>query len=175
MSTSYSRQQILLHWATLGLFFVQLWTYPAIARTHVNHPLMVSDPWDLRLHKLHLISGGILFVLTLLRLWLRWRSPVLRPGRMRPVIWRLAVAAHLALLATLLLLPVSGFLKSYIVSAAGPVHILLTRLLYGLLVLHIGAAFAHAVILRDGLLARMGLRLPFQEPSDSTAEGRNNL
>ena len=41
-----------------------------------------------------------------------------------------------------------------------PIHILLTRLFYILLVLHIAGALMHAVVWRDGLLSRMGLRLP---------------
>lgn len=50
----------------------------------------------------------------------------------------------------------------YIISAAGPVHVLLTRALYALLTLHIVGALIHVVIWRDGLLGRMGVKLPFQ-------------
>jgi cytochrome b561 len=149
MRTEYSPLHKVLHWATLGLFLIQLWTYPAIGRTHVDHPGMLVDPWDLQLHKIHMISGGLILAFALMRLW-------------HPLLETLARYAHIALYGTLLLLPVTGFLKSYIVSAAGPVHILLTRLLYALLVLHIVGAIMHAVVWRDGLLARMGLRLPFQ-------------
>ena len=74
----------------------------------------------------------------------------------------LARAVHFSLYVLLILLPVSGFLRAYIVSAAGPVHILLTKLFYVLLVLHIAGSLAHAVLWRDGLLARMGFKLPFQ-------------
>ncbi|KAF0227418.1 MAG: cytochrome [Beijerinckiaceae bacterium] len=162
MRTEYSPLHKVLHWATLGLFLIQLWTYPAIGRTHVDHPGMLVDPWDLQLHKIHMISGGLILAFALMRLWLKRRNPVAPPPFPHPLLETLARYAHIALYGTLLLLPVTGFLKSYIVSAAGPVHILLTRLLYALLVLHIVGAIMHAVVWRDGLLARMGLRLPFQ-------------
>jgi cytochrome b561 len=163
MRHTYSKLHQMLHWATFLLFLVQLWTYPAIGRTHIDHPGMPVDPWDLRLHKIHMISGGLILVFALLRLWLKRKYPVEPPPFPHPLFGTLARFAHVALYGTLLLLPVTGFLKSYIVSAAGPVHILLTRLLYALLVLHIGGAIMHAVVWRDGLLARMGVRLPFQK------------
>ena len=137
MRGEYSSLHKALHWATFALFLVQLWTYPAIGRTHVDHPGMPVDPWDLQLHKIHMISGGIILVFALLRLWLRGKYPVQPLSFPHPLLRKLARCAHVALYATLLLLPITGFLKSYIVSAAGPVHILLTRLLYVLLVLHI--------------------------------------
>lgn len=162
MRDEYSSLHKALHWATLALFLVQLWTYPAIGRTHVDHPGMAVDPWDLQLHKIHMISGGVILAFALIRLWLRRRYPVEPPPFPHPLLAKLAHYAHIALYATLLALPVTGFLKSYIISAAGPVHVLLTRLLYALLVLHIAGALMHAVVWRDGLLSRMGLRLPLQ-------------
>lgn len=163
MHQNYSRFHQFLHWATLALFLVQLWTYPAIGRTHhAPHFGVPIDPWDLVLHKIHLISGGVILVFALIRLGLRWRHPVTPAGTVHPLLAGLARAVHFSLYALLILLPVSGFLRAYIVSAAGPVHILLTKLFYVLLVLHIAGALAHAVLWRDGLLARMGVKLPFQ-------------
>lgn len=154
-----------LHWTTLLLFLVQLWTYPAIGRTHhAPHLGVPIDPFDLVLHNVHAVSGGLILVFALTRLWLRWKYPVAPPMFPHPLFGHIARFAHFALYGTFLLLPVTGFLKMYIISAAGPVHILLTRLLYVLLVLHIAGALMHAVVWRDGLLARMGLRLPFQKP-----------
>ncbi len=159
----YSPFHKVLHWATLALFLVQLWTYPAIGRTHIDHPGMLVDPWDLQLHKIHMISGGLILVFALLRIWLKRKYPVEPPYFSHPLLGTLARLTHVALYGTLMLLPVSGFLKAYIASAAGPVHILLTRLLYVLLILHISGAIMHAVIWRDGLLARMGIHLPYQK------------
>ncbi|MCA0404725.1 MAG: cytochrome b/b6 domain-containing protein [Proteobacteria bacterium] len=162
MRDEYSSLHKTLHWATFTLFLVQLWTYPAIGRTHVDHPGMPVDPWDLQLHKIHMISGGLILAFGLMRLWLRRKYPVQPSSLPHPLLATLARFAHVALYATLLLLPVTGFMKSYIISAAGPVHILLTRVLYALLFLHVAGVIMHAVVWRDGLLARMGVKLPFQ-------------
>ena len=160
---SYSPLHQLLHWATLALFLVQLWTYPAIGRTHhAPHFGVPIDPFDLLLHKVHLISGGVIFVFVVARLGLRWLYPIAPARSVHPLLEWLAKAVHFSLYALLVLLPVSGFLRAYIVSAAGPVHIVLTKLFYILLALHIAGALAHAVLWRDGLLARMGVKLPFQ-------------
>jgi len=168
MRVEYPPLHKFLHWATFGLFLVQLWTYPAIGRTHhAPHFGLPIDPFDLLLHKLHLISGGLAFLLVLARLWLRWRHPVAPAEAAHPLLARLAGTVHFSLYALLILLPITGFLRAYIVSAAGPVHILLTKLFYALLALHVGGALVHAVLWRDNLLARMGIRLPFQRGSGS--------
>lgn len=164
MRPTYSGFQQGLHWATLGLFAVQLWTYPAIGRTHhAPHLGVPVDPADLRLHTLHALSGGLILVFALARLWLRRRDPVTPPPQHWPHQARLAGLVQGMLYAVLILLPITGVLKMYVLSAAGPVHVLLTRVLYGLLVLHVAGALLHALVWRDGALARMGIRLPFQK------------
>lgn len=160
---TYSPLHQVLHWATFALFLVQLWTYPAIGRTHhAPHFGVPIDPYDLLLHQIHAISGGLILVFALMRLWLRSRSPIAPSEFPRPVFAVLAKLAHAALYATLILLPITGFLKMYVISAAGPAHIFLTRFLYALLVLHILGVLAHVLYWRDDLLARMGVKLPFQ-------------
>jgi len=161
---AYSTAQQLLHWATFGLFVVQLWTYPAIGRTHhAAHLGETVSENDLLLHNVHAISGGIILVFALTRLWLRHRAPVASPVYPWPVLATFARVVHLTLYATLVFLPITGVLKMYVLSAAGPVHIFLTRILYGLLVLHIAGALLHVAVWRDNLLARMGIKLPYQQ------------
>lgn len=163
MLTEYSPLHKALHWATLGLFLVQLWTYPAIGRTHhAPHFGVPVDPYDLVLHNIHAIAGGLILCFALARLWLRHSVSVAPPVFPHPLIGWVSSLAHWALYATLILLPISGFLKMYVLSSAGIAHILLTRLLYALLVLHVLGALVHALVWRDGLLARMGVRIPFQ-------------
>lgn len=159
---SYSRLHIWLHWLTLIAVAVQIWTYPAISRTHhAAHLGLEIEPFDLVLHKVHAISGGLAFLFACTRLWLRWRKPISPPANL-PV-WQARAAAmiHFALYAVLLTLPATGFLRMYFLSSAGPVHILLTKALYLLLAIHVAAALWHAIVCRDGVVARMGLRLPF--------------
>lgn len=163
---AYSKLHQGLHWATVGLFLVQLWTYPAIGRTHhAPHFGVPIDPYDLLLHNIHAISGGLILCLALARIWLRYRFPVVPPALPHPLLRKLSSLTHWTLYATLILLPITGFLKMYVLSSAGIAHILLTRLLYVMLVLHVLGALAHALVWRDGLLARMGVRLPFQRRS----------
>lgn len=160
---TYSGLHQSLHWATFALFLVQLWTYPAIGRTHhAPHFGVPIDPFDLFLHQVHAISGGLILVFAIVRLWLRHRTPVMPPRFPYPALATISKLAHLALYTTLILLPITGFLKMYIISAAGLVHILLTRLLYVLLVLHVVGVLVHILIWRDGLLERMGIKLPLQ-------------
>ncbi|WP_284180126.1 cytochrome b/b6 domain-containing protein [Rhabdaerophilum sp. SD176] len=160
---TYSGLHQSLHWATFALFLVQLWTYPAIGRTHhAPHFGVPIDPFDLFLHQVHAISGGLILVFAIVRLWLRHRTPVIPPRFPYPALSTISKLAHLALYTTLILLPITGFLKMYIISAAGLVHILLTRLLYVLLVLHVVGVLVHILIWRDGLLERMGIKLPLQ-------------
>lgn len=163
MAKIYSKSHQMLHWATFGLLLVQLWTYPAIGRTHhAPHLGLPVDPLDMFLHYIHAVSGGLILCFALARLWIRKRWPVAPVAFSHPLVGWLSRAAHFGLYATLILLPVTGFLKMYVVSYAGIVHILLTRVLYALLVMHVLGAFVHAVVWRDGLLARMGIHLPFQ-------------
>ena len=127
---SYSRPHIWLHWLTLVAVGIQIWTYPAISRTHhAAHLGLEIEPFDLVLHKVHAISGGVAFLFACWRLWLRWRQPIMPPPD-QPV-WQTRVAAsvHYALYAVLLALPVSGFLRMYFLSSAGPVHILLDNVI----------------------------------------------
>jgi len=161
---AYSGVHKLLHWATFGLFLVQLWTYPAIGRTHHAAHLGESiSNADLIMHNVHAISGGLILLFALTRLWLRHREPVTSPSYPWPGLAALSKLVHYALYATLVLLPVTGVLKMYVLSAAGPAHVFLTRVLYGLLVLHIAGTLLHVVFWRDNLLARMGINLPYQK------------
>lgn len=163
MRQTYSRVHQFLHWATVALFLVQLWTYPAIGRTHhAPHYGVPIDPFDLLLHNIHAIAGGMILLIALLRLWIRYRYPITPPTFRHPMFAALSKMVHVALYSTLILLPITGFLKMYIVSSAGPVHVLLTRALYALLILHLIGVVIHVVLWRDGLLARMGVKLPFQ-------------
>ncbi|MCA0422787.1 MAG: cytochrome b/b6 domain-containing protein [Proteobacteria bacterium] len=160
---TYSGTQRVLHWGTFGLFLIQLWTYPAIGRTHhAAHLGEKVEGTDLMLHSIHAFSGGLILVFALVRLWLRYREPVEPPVFRWDAVATLSKLVHFALYAMLILLPITGVLKMYVLPAAGPVHVLLTRLLYGLLVLHVAGVALHALFWRDNLLARMGVKLPFQ-------------
>jgi cytochrome b561 len=138
--------------------------------------------------RLHLPLGLLALALTLLRLVVWWRDA--RAGR-RPApapgtpAWQggAAKAVHLLLLALSLGMVASGVGMVALTGAAPAIfgggrlpdfHEVLPRIPHGiggrllalLVLLHVAAALHHALVRRDGTLARMGLgRLPPQEPS----------
>ena len=164
---------ILLHWLVaamvVGLFALGLWMTG----------LSYYDPWYRQAPDLHKGIGVLLFLLLAFRLV--WRSingrpgPVAGSGRLEH---RLAVVAHGALYALMILVMISGYLIStadgrgidvfglFSVPAtiqgvegqedmAGTVHLALAIGLVGLAGLHALAALKHHFLDRDETLKRM--------------------
>lgn len=166
MSTwRYARSQIAIHWlAALAIVFL------LVTGTFVLAELPNTAPkvGNLRIHmSVGLLAGG----LVVSRLMLRRRLPAPPPAAFE----RMARAGHVALNIVVLLLALSGMglalqsgaldavfgggvlpedFKAY---ALRPVHGLLSRLGMALIALHVVAALYHQFVLRDRLLARMGL------------------
>jgi cytochrome b561 len=161
-----------LHWITalavLGMLGLGLWM--------TGLPLGFTKLYAYNWHKW---IGLSVLVLTLGRLLWRWRHPP-PPLPDSVVRWEamLAPIAHWALLVLLLAMPISGWLEN---SAAGvsvvwfgyvplpdlvprdqglsealkTAHYIFSRLLIGVLVLHVGAVVHHDVLRRDGIFRRM--------------------
>ena len=143
----------LAHWAVVLLCIAQIPTSWAIHRTHAVGPFGRPDPFDLFLHKLHSWSGWIVLALACAGLTAR----LLRPGpHARSLFAGLIVwGGHLALYGLLIALALTGTVTSYISGAAGPVHVLLTKLLLVTALMHAGVALFHHFILRDDVLQSM--------------------
>lgn len=119
----------------------------------------------------HMPIGITVLVLTLVRLFLRWRTP--RPAAAssgHPALDKLAEGVHHALYLFLLLVPASGLFLSIrynlppaVFEGQGKIPEDLQPLLHGvlnplfmfLILLHILAALYHQFVRRDNLLARM--------------------
>jgi len=168
-STRYGSVAIAIHWLT-ALMIVGLFATGLLAAAQV-------DPTaKLALLRAHVPLGAGVLLLTLLRIvwWLavdrRPALPADQPSWQRFT----AKAVHIALYAVVLVtassgiatIILSGALPAIIGSATLPnletvlprtVHGLTSRLMLGLLALHIGAALYHQFIRRDRLLARMGV------------------
>ncbi len=152
----------------LGLLAVGLW----MTTLPFGLPKLQAYAW-------HKWLGLVVLLLTVLRLWCRWRSPPPPlPTGIAPWEQRLAPLVHWCLLVLLLAMPLSGWLMS---SAAGvtvvwfgflplpdfvprdqrlsealrTTHHALSRALMALLVLHIAAVVRHDVLRRDGIFRRM--------------------
>jgi cytochrome b561 len=171
----WSRSTIALHWLSALLILVLL----GLGWFMVHGDLKASTKFDL--YQLHKSLGFLSLVLLLLRFGARLArpSPAAPPAMPR---WerRAARATHVAFYVLLLVAALSGWL---LVSAAiiaiptrffdlfvipnlvGPdatlsagmtfLHYLVSRLLIGLLILHIGAALKHHFIDRDDVFLRM--------------------
>lgn len=181
MVTSYTRTAILLHWViALGLM-------GALAGGLMLDE--IEDPAQkVMILGLHRSVGLSIFGLTLFRLV--WRF--LNPPPPAPSMSRLqalgALAVHILLYAAMIILPVTGYLATVLRGrdvmfwGLGPLPALMdpdkpmSRLLtnihglgqyvvYALLIGHVGAALYHQFVLKDKLLARMGLGGLFTWPS----------
>jgi cytochrome b561 len=170
----YTRTAILLHWLIAFLVIGQFawgWWMQEIPKQPVGPRV---DAFNL-----HKSVGMLIFVLMALRLL--WRAAH-RPPPLPPMpAWQraLARATHVLLYAALLAQPLVGYLGSevsgYPVKVFGivlpgwagrnlalkdvlsAVHLAMSWAIATLVVLHVAGALKHALLERDGLLARMGL------------------
>lgn len=152
--TAYSRLQIILHWLVVVL---------------IIGAFLLSDqmddwedlPADAPL-PLHGVLGLTVFFLMLARLALRLLRGAPPPPADDPA-WqqRVAEVTHWALYALAIATPWSGGFAFYLRwEEAADLHELLKSLLLLTAAAHTAAALYHQFILKDGLLARMGLRRP---------------
>lgn len=152
----YSRMQIRLHWAVVVL----------IALQYLLHEGM-SDAYDVAEDTgvyamslgvgLHIAGGALVLLLALWRLILRKERGAPPPPEAEPELFRkLGHAAHIALYALLVLLPISGAMAwGGRMEAAGEAHEVLKTLLLLLIVAHVGAVAVHQLVWKTGLMARM--------------------
>lgn len=106
----------------------------------------------------HFMVGILILVLTVCRLWLRFRHGAPAAPESEPMVFRLlAKFTHAGIYAMLLAMPLSGIAFRYFqVSAAHDPHVgPLKMLLVLLIVLHVGGALVHQFIWKTDVLARM--------------------
>ena len=165
----YGSVAITIHWLTAAIIL-------ALFATGLLAAGQADPEAKLALLRFHVPLGSAGLVLTLLRILWWWA------GDHRPDLpsnqphWQkfVAHAVHFALYAVILLLASSG-IATLVLTGALPaiiagttlpdletvlprlVHGVASKLMLGLLALHIGAALSHQFIRRDHLLARMGV------------------
>jgi cytochrome b561 len=169
MPTRYHPALVALHWLLAILLAGAL-----VAGATVLEPMPNSDPDKLMSFRMHMGLGVVILLLMLARLAVRLRTP--HPPRAPTGVAlfdALAPWVHRALYATAILMALSGIALSIIsglgaaVWAGGPMpadfagnparaaHGLLSRLLLGLIGLHVGAVMVHGILKGDALLGRM--------------------
>jgi cytochrome b561 len=154
--TGYTRAQIRIHWIIVLLIAAQYLLSDTIShawRGWLDGTPVAFDP----LIAQHVVTGGLIALLTLWRLGLRFTHgapppPAEEHGALKIV----AHGTHWAFYGLLLLLPVSGSMAWFVgVEQAAMAHNVLKVILMALIVLHVAAALYHQFVLKTGLMERM--------------------
>ena len=172
---TYTRIQIALHWIVVGLLIAQYSTSGAIVRTHSMHMIgQRQNPSDLVLHMLHNRLGLLLVGVMICRLAYRLWAGVPVPAGNTDRAWaaRLAGLVHAAFYAVLITEGLTGAIASYFWWPISAVHVILFKLLLGLVTLHVAAVLWHQFVLKDATLARLGFRQLWTRPNPAAANAR---
>lgn len=161
----YAKPQIAIHWLSALLIGFLLVTGTLVL---ADLPNTVQKIGNLRIH---MILGGLAGLLVIARIVMRKRLPAPPPVQGE----KLARLGHMALNLVILLLVFSGMMLALqsgtfdAVFGSGvlpedfkqftprKIHGLASRAAMALIALHVLAALYHQIIVKDGLLARMGL------------------
>ena len=161
---------VTLHWLLAALIIAAL-ALGALVMVKIPN----TDPTKLEALRSHMLGGGVILLLMLVRLFVRTRTK--RPAAAttgHPALDWLAWASHRLFYPAVLGMAGSGLfmalqtgLPSIVFAGHGVlpadfwvfpiriVHYLLSRLLMALIALHVAGALYHTLILKDGLLRRM--------------------
>jgi cytochrome b561 len=172
---------VTLHWLLAAITIAAL-ALGALVMVRIPN----SDPMKLEALRSHMIGGGVILVLTLVRLFVRTHTrhpPTASAGHW--ALDRIAWASHRMLYVAVLGMALSGLimalqsgLPAILLGGGGAlpadfwvypvrrVHYAISRLLIALIALHVAGALYHTFILKDGLLRRMiyGRREPAPPP-----------
>ncbi|WP_309664744.1 cytochrome b/b6 domain-containing protein [Tabrizicola sp.] len=166
MPARYARALVVLHWLIASLVLLGL-----IGGTFFVDEVPNSDPAKIGALAGHMIIGGAILVLMLVRLIIRLRADV------PPSVNAASTAAHWGLYLLVFVMAGSGITMSLAIGlpnivffgqgslpadfnslTARTVHGIAANLLIALVALHVAAAIWHAAVKTDGVMARMGLR-----------------
>ncbi len=163
---------VVLHWLLAVLIILAL----AGGMLQLQH-IPNSSPDKIGALRGHMIMGVVILALTLVRMAVRFLTRRPAPASTgRPLLDRVGRGVHFLLYALVVLMAASGFAMafqaglpdivfggsgaplpaSFAELAPRAVHGVIAALLVGLIALHALAAIWHQLVLRDGLLARMG-------------------
>lgn len=156
VAASYTKAQKALHWITLAVMIGQYFIWDGMGRAF--HQLMdtgfASYSWVVIAH----LAGGLaILALALVRLRLRAAHGRMAAPATEPEIARKASAlAHLAIYATMVLLPLGGLIAWFGAQGwAAELHEIGANLLLFLLGAHAAAVLVHQFHWKTNLIARM--------------------
>lgn len=171
----YNTTQVALHWLVAILVLLMLFMGMTVLEETPN-----SDPAKIDALKGHMTIGGIILLLTIVRII--WRKKSEQPAHVvtdNPLMDKLGVAAHYALNILTLLVALSGVgiaiqagLPDIVFNGQGTLpenfdeflprlaHGLFVKLLAALVLLHVIGALYHQFVLKDGIFDRISFRKP---------------
>ncbi len=162
-----------LHWSMAILILMMIPAGIVMVQDGISRSLQNG------LFLFHKNVGVLLLVMAAVRLFYRWRSPPPPiPAHLPAWQARFASATHNILYTLIFVMPISGYIRvkaggfpietldalglpslvprsADLADLAKAVHFYGGRIMIGIVALHIGAAFYHAAIKRDGVFARM--------------------
>lgn len=154
----YSTTQIMLHWSVATLVAFQFFVNDEISdawRAFVTAGEIGEEAAAAA--SIHVVIGLAILVLALWRVWLRVSRGVPPPPENEPKVLRMAASGtHAALYVLIILTPLSGAAAWFLgAQPAAAAHGVFRALLFVVVVLHIGAALLHLVVLRSDVFWRM--------------------
>lgn len=167
----YSKRMILVHWLTLLLVLA------ALVLGNVASEARHAGNATLANYMAHMLVGGVILLLTLVRFFFRSKDGVPPPLGDTPAD-KVAKLVHYLLYAVLVLLPLTGMMQvvgsdvakaiaagdaallpaRFDGVAAHEIHELLVFALVVLVAIHVLGALKHQFVLKDGLMDRMSLK-----------------
>lgn len=168
MPRRYPPALVVLHWLAAFLVFGAL-----LGGTFNMAEVPNTDPGKVATLRMHMIVGGLILLIMLVRLVVRARKAV--PAAVPGPGWQVAAAraVHLGLYAVTIAMALSGVAlalasglpgmvfgsaplpESFDLFAPRAVHGALASVLFVLVIVHVLAAFWHAGVKGDGILSRM--------------------
>lgn len=152
---SYSRTQILLHWAVVGLVLFQILAHDGISRAWMQR--MAGDIPNVPTPNVHVVAGWLIFVLMAWRLALRLRRGAPPPPEdEHPALQKAARWLHALFYVVLLAMPFGGSAAWFFgLPVAAQVHSYAYWVLLILIPVHTLAALAQHFWFRTDVLKRM--------------------
>jgi cytochrome b561 len=162
---------VTLHWLLAALIVAAL-ALGALVMVKIPN----SDPMKIEALREHMMGGGLIVTLMLIRLFVRTRTQHPAPASTgNPILDRLAWISHRLFYVAVLGMAGSGIFMALQTGLPGivfggdgvlpadfwvfpvrTVHYLISRLLMALIALHVAGALYHTFFLKDRLLRRMG-------------------
>jgi cytochrome b561 len=156
--TGYSRGQVALHWSVAVLVAFQYVAHDGIVTSWRAYEDGKPPPSDMEiLTYMHIVSGALVLLLALARLYLRFTRGAPSPPADEPWLLKMSgEAVHALIYVLIVLLPISGMVAWFAgIELAATVHVWLQNILLAAIALHIAGGLFQHFIRRSDVLMRM--------------------